>query len=78
MPQIARATEAKSAPTHSLKNIIRRPGAKRPPQGPPRRAPTPAYATPAPGLRHNMTAPFAPHAVPAALACTCIRACPCA
>ena len=25
----------------------------------------------APGLRHNMTAPFAPHAVPAALACTC-------
>ena len=29
-------------------------------------------------LRHNTAAPFAPHAVPAAFACTCARACPCA
>eukprot|EP00964_Phaeocystis_antarctica_P000297 scaffold157_cov70-Phaeocystis_antarctica.AAC.1 len=38
----------------------------------------PNYQLPrsAPGLRHNTTAPFAPHALPAALACTRARAGP--
>eukprot|EP00964_Phaeocystis_antarctica_P065277 scaffold39355_cov64-Phaeocystis_antarctica.AAC.2 len=42
-----------------------------PPHAPQKRLPKLSTLRSAPGLRHNMTAPFAPHAVPAALACTC-------
>eukprot|EP00964_Phaeocystis_antarctica_P027985 scaffold15780_cov68-Phaeocystis_antarctica.AAC.1 len=46
-----------------------------PPHAPQSDFPNSQLPRSAPGLRHNMTAPFAPHAVPAALACTCARAC---